>query len=101
LEDVGHGGGKMAEVEEVEDMKGKEDMIGVENMTGVVDMRNDVRKERRSSPQRWQQEVKLGGEHGEIESAQLNISHMYRLHRRASVSFFHSSFLFVPKDVAI
>ena len=47
---------EMAVVEEVEDM------IGVENMTGVVDMRNDVRKERRSSPQRWQQEVKLGRE---------------------------------------
>jgi hypothetical protein len=35
LEDVGHGGGKMAGVEGV-----------VVNMTGAVNMENDVRKER-------------------------------------------------------
>jgi len=36
LEDVGHGGMKMAGVEEVEDM------------TGVKDMKNDVRKDNES-----------------------------------------------------
>jgi Asp-tRNA(Asn)/Glu-tRNA(Gln) amidotransferase C subunit len=42
LEDVGHGGMKMAEVEEVEDTK------EVEDMTGVKDMKNDVRKDNES-----------------------------------------------------
>ena len=46
LEDVGHGGGKMAEV--------------VVDMTGVKGMKNDVRKERRASLQRRLHEVKLG-----------------------------------------
>jgi len=46
LEDVGHGGGKMAEV--------------VVDMTGVKGMKNDARKERRASLQRRVHEVKLG-----------------------------------------
>jgi hypothetical protein len=39
LEDVGHGGGKMAGVEEVV-------VVVVVDVTGVVNMENDVRKER-------------------------------------------------------
>jgi hypothetical protein len=43
LEDVGHGGMKMAGVEEVEDM------TEVEDITGIKGMKNDVRKERRKN----------------------------------------------------
>ena len=47
LEDVGHGGMKMAGVEEVE------------VMTGIKGMKSDVRKERKASLQRRLYEVKL------------------------------------------
>ena len=54
MEDVGHGGMKMAGVEEVEDL------AGMEVMTGIKGMKNDVRKERRASLQRRLHEGKLG-----------------------------------------
>ena len=57
LEDVGHGGMKMAEVEEVSDMK-----KGIEAMTGITGMKNDVRKKMRSSMRYRNHQAKPMGE---------------------------------------
>jgi hypothetical protein len=67
LEDVGHGGGEMAGVEEV-----VVDMTEVVvDMTGVVDMENDIRKERRALLQRRLHEVKSGRDKGDYTMKKL------------------------------
>jgi hypothetical protein len=62
LEDVGHGGGKMAGVEVI---------VISRTETRIKGMKNDVKKERRASRERRLHDVKFGTEHKSTEKVNL------------------------------